>query len=54
MVFSPYFDALGFADPAMGFGMDHARNPMFGFNDGLGLRRKALVDCVYGVLDGLK
>jgi CubicO group peptidase (beta-lactamase class C family) len=46
--------AFGFADPAAEFGIGYATNNMLGFADGVDPRRKALVDCVYAVLDGLK
>ncbi len=46
--------AFGFADPTEGFGIGYATNHMLGFADGVDPRRKALVDCIYAVLDGLK
>lgn len=46
--------AFGFADPAEGFGMGYTTNHMLGFDDGIDPRRKALVETLYQVLDGLK
>ncbi|MES2435442.1 MAG: serine hydrolase domain-containing protein [Pseudomonadota bacterium] len=45
--------SFGFADPGAGFGMGYATNHMLGFDDDIDPRRKVLVECVYGVLDGL-
>lgn len=45
--------AVAFADPAQQLGFAFTTNLMLGFDDGNDLRRKALVDCVYAVLDGL-
>lgn len=46
--------AFGFADPTEGFGMGYTTNNMLGFDDGIDPRRKALVETLYQVLDGLK
>lgn len=42
--------SYGFADPAARLGFAYVTNRMLGFDDGIDLRRKALVDAVYACL----
>jgi CubicO group peptidase (beta-lactamase class C family) len=42
--------SFGFADPAAKLGFAYVTNRMLGFDDGIDLRRKALVDAVYACL----
>ena len=42
--------SYGVADPATKLGFGYVTNRMLGFDDGIDLRRKALVDAVYGCL----
>jgi CubicO group peptidase (beta-lactamase class C family) len=42
--------SYGFADPAAKIGFAYVTNRMLGFDDGIDLRRKALVDAVYACL----
>jgi CubicO group peptidase (beta-lactamase class C family) len=42
--------SYGFADPAVGVGFAYVTNRMLGFDDGIDLRRKALIEAVYACL----